>query len=207
MLLAYHYGFEIARFRYLYHPEVGVYAALKNRPRAGHCREDRSDADEEARKLLAGEVAARLWAREDREEIVVGPGFYPNPYNLDEHTRFSDVGRSSNPQHDVDRTLNAFAESRGAGFGRRILEAFGFAESWWNWIWRLRSESREFLLDHKQELVGLTQRALAVRPYANTAEEIEGTPSGHVTGDVLILWCEQERVPTFHASRRSVPYK
>ncbi len=130
-LLAYYFGFRIGRFRTIQLPGGLMTGSVQNRPNvAMHHDDRRGSLVAKVRQLLAGEIAARMYANLRIDELVLP---LPGAENVDQRTPWQLVHGNiqMNPPRDTAKASEIIQDLAIAG--------------WWQWLWMQHTETHQIL--------------------------------------------------------------
>jgi hypothetical protein len=197
LFFAYHYGFEIGGFRF-FRSNGDTWAKVFNRPGKAHAGSNAQVlACKEARKLLAGEIAARIKAELPTDRIVLVLNA-PQPESLTAQTPFSAIYPTADQRHDAVRVLGLF---------RHNYDLPALPENWWNWIWTCHKEAEAILRANWQLIERLVSRIKTIRRFDTWSDWWTGQrPLGQTDGATLIGWCKKLQLPLDDPTIISEPY-
>ena len=196
LFCAYFYGYQIGGFRFFRHgADTGASVSNRRSP-AIDAMNSQLAACNEARKLLAGEIAARIKAKLPTDRIVLSL-HYQQAEALTPHTPFADID-PDDPRIDGVRVLGLF---------RFNYDKPGLPDNWWDWVWDRHSETEELLRSNWCFIEKLVKRVKGIRKFDTWGDWWTGQrPLGAADGETLIGWCESLRLPVNDPAFVSQPY-
>lgn len=198
LLLAYMFGFDVAYFEYkvVYGQDT---ALVKNRvsKSAKRILGKKGAIAAEAQKLLAGEIAARLYLGLKTDEIVA-PLDRPPLHKISRDTDFGSL-KYSLVAHDFCKLLKLYREKHYC-IVARIVRHFGrkkgktyIEDNWYEWIWACHNLALSLLQKYFKYV-------------ENLAKRVEKDTRNRIPGKTLIRWCKTEGVPVFQEGLASKAY-
>ncbi|MCE9567630.1 MAG: hypothetical protein K8U57_36985 [Planctomycetes bacterium] len=194
LLLAYYYGYQIGMYR-CWDNRSDFYGSIKNRRTdAPPAQESLENICNEARKLFAGEAAARILFNLPNTDFVARLE-RPRSEDVTAATSFDDL-RYATPLPTPD--------------GIKILELYrinraSIPGSWWEWFWGMHDEAVALIQGNWRHVVALAERIQAVRPDA--FDRTHGAMQGYRSGEDVLKWCEEVSAPQLNPEIKSISFR
>lgn len=208
LLLLYYYGWQIGRFLCEHAGPVWTGSIRNQRIQNPPVLDTAKNLKNEARKLLAGELAARIRMGLPTDQIVF-PLDFPPPETLTAQTHLDDLHPPADQRYDGIRVLARYVHNR-----RHLSESWWARTklfctcrpqiTWWTWIWDLHAEAAALLQAHWQIVEALSVKLMTVEP--DHLDAATGNMVGQASGDVLIHWCEQVGAPIANKHAHSISF-
>ncbi len=194
LFLAFYYGYQIAMFRF-WDNKKDVWGAVRNqRTDAPPAKETLENLNNEVRKLLAGEAAARIHLKLPKEEFVL-PLYAPKSNTVTKDTPFEDLKYTNGSRrYDGIKILAIYDNNR------EII-----TENWWTWFWGRHAETKTILEQNWEIVSALAKRLLTVD--VDAYDKACNAMQGYTPGQKLIEWCQEIGVPVLNQDIKSVSYK
>ena len=150
----------------------------------------------EARKLLAGEIGARIKAKLPTNRIVLSLR-HPQAEALTAHTPFVDID-PDDQRIDGVRVLGLF---------RFSYDKLDLPDNWWDWVWDRHNETEQLLRSNWRFIEKLVKKVKRIRKFDTWQNWWTGQhPLGAADGETLLGWCKRLRLPINNPAFVSQPY-
>ena len=194
LLLAYYYGYQIGMFRF-WDNNTNVFGSVRNRRSENPPGKDTlENLAFESRKLLAGEIAARMHMTLPLDDFCL-PLTAPESKSVTKDTPFTELKYVVNQRVNHD--------------GIKFLEQFRMNQEtipsdWWTWFWKCHAETVELIQKHWDILVALAARLQAVE--VDEFDPEKEAMQGYSPGKVLLQWCAEVGAPRLNPELMSMAY-
>lgn len=194
LLLAYYYGYQIGKFRF-WDNNTNVFGSVSNRRCENPPGKDTlENLAFESRKLLAGDIAARMHMKLPLEDFCL-PLTAPESKSVTKDTPFAELKYVVNQgaNHDGIKFLEQFRKNQET-----------IPSTWWTWFWKCHEEAVDLIKEHWDIVVELAAKLQTVK--ADVFDTNMLASQGYSPGKVLLNWCDQVGAPRLNPELKSEAY-
>lgn len=208
LILLYYYGWQIGRFTCGQRGTDWIGSIQNRRIPNPPLVDTATNLENEARKLLAGELAARIRMGISTEHVVL-PLDAPPPETLTGQTPLCQLRPLADQRHDAVRVLSRYHFNRDILERPWLMRTWRFLTgrqrvTWWTWIWNRHAETKILLHQHWSVVEFLAAKLLTVNP--NRLDATTGFMLGQVNGHQLLHWCVEAGAPLCKPAFTPVAY-